>query len=428
MKKFYALTMLIFLIAPLFSLDIWINGEYHKSFDKAELREYSQRDFHSSTPLRGSSFTGELAMARIVPLFEEIYRIEAYGGRNRIVLEEPENLLGSLSFVFTGDDFYLSRGDYRFENPTRMDIWGTSLEEDKLIAIIPEEDNFTRERLETFCYYHDLDFTPIMAKDPAVEYNNRLYQKKELPHIVVFPETEISALEGKISGKRDYYFSVQALFSKGRTLRRPMDLEQILAESSHSYSWNCYDYQCFSLFTNYYEQFDEKQEDPLIQALVLNRSLKEMGILTPSSQPAEEEKDFFLEDTRNFSLESVICYPDFIAPLFNYTCLAVPNSMADSLIAESAGNYLSSSPSQSLLGWKRNGLYPVENTLEYLHPGDPCHILLNKYHHKGLRLSYGEEITTIMDNWGTLSRLAINSALSMSDLIKSSYQETEGVY
>ncbi|MDC7223751.1 MAG: hypothetical protein PQJ60_08430 [Spirochaetales bacterium] len=428
MKKILPLLIFSTLISPLFSLDIWINGEYSQSYTLAELEDYGKRNTPSMGSPSGGETTKELAVSLIVPLFEEVYRIEAYGGKNRIVLEEPEGLLESLSFVFTNENFYLSRGDYRFENPTRVDIWGNISQEDTLIAIYPKDDLLTEERLETFCLFHDLTFVAIPSENPARELTNRIYQKKPLPHLVIFPESSLPALKGKIGEKRDYYFSLTALFSERGQLRRPMDLENILASSSHSYSWNCYDYETFSLFSHFYEVLPENTGDSLKQALVLNRSLKEMGILQISSTPFNEETDFFLADTKDFSLESRLCFPDFLPPLFHYTCIASPRGKEEDLLSTKARDYLLSSPTQNILGWERNGLYPALNTLEYTHPADPCLILLNKYHDSALRLSYSDESVILMDNWQTLSRLAVNSALSIDKLIESSRREEEGVY
>ena len=102
MNKSSFLLIICFLPSLLFSLDIWINGEFHHSYGMEELQDYGVAD----NPLH----EGTLELERIVPLFDDVYRIEAYGGRNRIVLEEPADLLTSLSLVFTSEGFYLSRG------------------------------------------------------------------------------------------------------------------------------------------------------------------------------------------------------------------------------------------------------------------------------------------------------------------------------
>jgi hypothetical protein len=428
MKKVSYVLLFILLTHSLFSLDIWINGQYYQSYSREELKEYSGQGFPQDDYAMRSPLSGNLTVSQIVPLFEEVYRIEAYGGRNKIVLEEPENLLDSLNLVFDRNDFYLSRGDYRFENPTRLDLWGVKSTEKDLIVIFPEEDDFTRERLDAYCAYHDLTLTAIPSDNPARELNNRIYQKKTLPHLVIFPESSLPSLVNKITENKDYYFSITALFSEKNKLQRPMNLDEILKESSHSYSWNSYDFETFSLFAYYYEMNNDNNSDSLKQALVLNRSLKEMGILDISSEPFRENKDFFLANTRDFPFDTYRCYPDFLTPLYDYTCIARPKIKNDSLLASRAEAFLLSSQTQDKLGWMRNGIYPVLNTIESIHPADPCLLLLNMYKNKAIRLSYTDELIIRMDNWQTLSRLAINSALSIDDLIESSRREEEGVF
>ena len=244
MKKISILIFFLILSAPLFSLDIWINGVFHSSYSREELKDYAVPD----NPLR----EGAVMVSNIIPLFNDVYRVEAYGGKNSIILEEPDDLLDSLSLIFSKDTFYLSRGDYRFENPSRLDIWGTPSEETSLMVIYPEGDLFTRERLSDFCRFHDLDFIPVPSLRPARELMNRFNQKKEIPHLVIFPEESYPDLRDRIDKPGDYYFTITSLFSEKGLNKKPMELSQILAETSHTYCWNSYDYRTFSLFENYY--------------------------------------------------------------------------------------------------------------------------------------------------------------------------------
>lgn len=408
------------LFQHLWSLDIWINGEYFCSYEREELYDYAQPDKRE--------MKGELNISGIIPLFSEVYRVEAYGGRNKIVLEEPEGLLDSLSLVFSDDVFYLLRNEYRFENPSRLDIWGSLLTENSLAVIIPEGDVFTKDRLELFCRYHQLEFIPILSDDPARELMNRIYQNKEVPQLVIFPESSYPSLAGHVGMKRDYCFTITSLFSRRDVRLRPMDLDNILAESSHSYSWNSYDYPTFSLFTDYYKGQGSSEDEALRQALVLNRSLKEMGILTVSSDPGNRSSDFFLAETNSFNLSGKVCYPRFIRPLYNYISLASPLPMEDSPITKAAIAYLLSQETQKVIGWEVNGIYPVRSPEKNVHPSDPCLILINSYRGNAIHLTYNDDTLDIMDNWLTLSRLAMNSALSLDDLIKSAERDVRSSY
>ena len=420
MKRYILPTLFLMFSIPLFSLDIWINGEFYDSYDREELIDYAVPD----NPLR----EGSVVVSEIIPLFEDVYRIEAYGGRNSIILEEPENLLRTLKLVFSDGTYYLSRGDNRLENPTRMDIWGRISEETTLTVLLPENDTFTRDRLEEFCRFHNLSFNPLPSAYPAKDLMNRFNQKKEIPHLIVFPEETLPDLEGKTERPRDYGFSIISLFAPKRSNMRPMVLSNILGESSHRYSWNVYDYKTFSLFENYYNSSPDISREALKKALVLNRSLKEMGILHSSADPSRDGADFFIESTSKISLDDYTCYPDFITPLYDYTLIAQPFRDKTSLVAQAAEDYLLSRSVQSIMGWSKTGLYPALNPKEFVNPSDPCLILLNKYGEHGLRLSYSGERLALMENWETLSRLALNSALSIDDLIISSLNETKGVF
>ncbi len=411
MRKIFLSALIILTAHTLFALDIWINGEFYSTYTREELKDYAYPD--------KTGREGELLLSRIVPLFDDVIRVEAYGGRNRIVLEEPEGILRTLTLVFTGGNSYLLRDDYRFENPERIDIWGSRVQEESLRVILPEQDNFTLKRLELFCHYHNLTFEGIPSPDPAKELMNRIYQQKPLPHLIIYPDESHAALSGRIGEKRDYYFTVTALFSRRDLSLRPMDLDNILAESSHTYSWNSYDFPTFSLFTSYYGNRGAGGDEALKQALVLNRSLKEMGILRESTSPALAKTDFFLAETGTFDLMGKICYPDFIRPLYNYYCLSPLQEGEASSLVESAMDYLLSPDAQRIIGWEKNGFYPVLSPEKNVNPSDPCLILLNRYRGDNLRLVYDDAMVTKMDKWLTLSRLAINSSLSIDDLISS---------
>ena len=45
-----------------------------------------------------------------------------------------------------------------------------------------------------------------------------------------------------------------------------------------------------------------------------------------------------------------------------------------------------------------------------------------------IHLTYNDDTLDIMDNWLTLSRLAMNSALSLDDLIKSAERDVRSSY
>jgi hypothetical protein len=420
MKHILFFLFISVLFQNLWSLDIWINGEYFCSYDSEELYDYAQPD--------KSEKRGELQISGIVPLFNEVFRVEAYGGRNKIVLEEPEGILDSLSLVLSEEGSYLLRNEYRFENPSRLDIWGSLLTEDGLTVIIPENDPFTRDRLEIFCRYHRLEFKPITSEDPARELMNRIYQKKEIPQLVIFPESSYPSLAGHVGMNRNYCFTITSLFSRRDFRLKPMDLDSILAESSHSYSWNSYDYPTFSLFTDYYRGQGSSEGEALKRALVLNRSLKEMGILAVSSEPGSSGSDFFLAETTSFSLSGKVCYPQFIRPLYSYISLAVPLQQKDSKAAQAAIDFLLSPETQREIGWNVNGIYPVRTPEKIVHPSDPCLILINAHKGNAIHLSYNDESREMMDNWLTLSRLAMNSALSIDDLIKSAEREVRRSY
>ena len=420
MKRILFLLSLTVLFQNLWSLDIWINGEYYCSYSREELYDYAWPDKRTGG--------GELQISGIIPLFQEVYRVEAYGGRNKIVLEEPEGILDSLSLVFSEEVYYLLRDEYRFENPSRLDIWGDLLAENSLTVIIPENDTFTINRLELFCQYHRLDFNPILSDDPARELMNRIYHKKEIPQLVIFPESSYPSLAGHVGMKRDYCFTITSLFSRRDLRLRPMDLDTILGESSHSYSWNSYDYPTFSLFTDYYRGQGSTEDEALKQALVLNRSLKEMGILTVSADPGKGDTDFFLAETNSFNLSDKICYPQFIRPLYNYISFAAPLPYENSPLTQAVEEFLLSPETQKVIGWEINGIYPVLSPEKLVHPSDPCLILITSFKGKANHLTYNDKSREMMDNWLTLSRLALNSSLSIDDLINSAEREVRSSY
>ena len=147
-----------------------------------------------------------------------------------------------------------------------------------------------------------------------------------------------------------------------------------------------------------------------------------------NSEPYRTDTDFFIADTGDFPITGFTCYPDFIQPLYNFTLLAYPRKTYSSPAAAAAGEYLLSNSVQSIMGWQKNGRYPALNFKSFVNPSDPCLLLLNKYGEQGLRLSYSDEQLIRIDNWQTLSRLALNSSLSIDDLVISSIRDEEGEY
>jgi hypothetical protein len=414
-KLFFSLIIFTLLLGCVFSLELYINDEFSRYFTREELRDYAVKDDRSGT------YT--LLFSRIIPLFEDVYQIDAYGGRNRITLEEPSGILDTLYLVFTKDSFYLSRGDYRFEDPSRIDIYGEISQEEELILLYHKNDLLTRERLEQFCHYHGLRFVPIPSENPSKELANRIIQKKQLPHIVVFDDWNSPFISHYIREKIDYTFSITSLFSLKSSLKQPMALNQILAESPHSYSWNPYDYNIIRLLQNYYLHDETGENNAFINSLTLQRSLYEMGILEISKEPAQTGADFFIENSLNLDMANMTNYYDFVKPLYTYRCLATPNGVEETILTKQAISFLLSENTQRLIGREINGIYPAVKSRNFTIPSDPCIMLINKYDSDFLRLDYSYELLESIKYWETLSRLALNSSHSLDTLMIMTLQQ-----
>lgn len=417
MKKGRLLFILPILLIPLGALEIRIDGGDTFFFTEEELRDYARVDDRANESV--------LPLSHILPLMDEIYQLRAWNGRNSLILEEPEETLRQMTLRFTERGFGLYREDYRFDEPALIELYGKISQETELIVLLPEEDLFTLKRLEDFCRFRGLSFKPLVSPDPAVDFLNRIMQKKELPHLVFFSDRDAHLVEPYVRDSEDYQFSLVSLFSHGRRLKTPMDPKNPLTAGNMTYAWDPYDFRIITLFAGLYDGDGELDHADYVNALVLQRSLYEMGFLKPSRRPGEEKSDFFMESTDHIDLGGVINYPDFLPPLTTYTQVAAPLGRSDSLLVEQVRSFLLSQETQSLIGRESNGFYPAVNTVEYTHPADPCLLLLSRHGSSSVRIGYSGESEREIPFWSVLSRLSLNTSHSIDKLLTLTTEQLE---